>query len=329
MGYYVPEALKNRQQWVVWRLETRPGSEKQQKIPYSPMRKQRNGQLYKASPTDARSWGSYADAVALYEHGCDYSGIGFVFAPGDGLVFIDVDNAIDLETGEYSEMAEEILQRFAGTYAEISQSEAGLHIACYGAIKAGFNNRSAGVEMYAQGRYMAFTGNALERVEPQPMQEAIDWLYDRYSGYTEAETVRRDCTRGYTTTEAETLERAMCSRSKEEFARLYKAGEWQTRYASQSEADLRLMSMLYFFSYGNEAITLYLFQQSALAKNLDRKQNKIDYLQRTLEAAKKSGGEISSKQIQRPRKHYQRRVRTGITDTPETGLRHLRAGRGK
>ena len=268
MGFYVPETLKNRPQWVVQRG----------KVPYMA-----DGSGRKASPTNPATWATYEAAAAAYKYG-DFDGLGYVFTAADGLVFIDLDNAIDAETGEYSTLAVEVLAMFPGSYAEISQSETGLHIVCKGRLQRTVKRPE--IEMYSAGRYMAFTGQALEFAEPQEAQEAINALFDRFSQKI-AETQPQpepisgadgEKMRGV----AATLARARRSKVAAEFAQLY-AGQWRDRYQSQSEADLRLMWLLWFFSGGNRETSFTLFLDSGLGQR--DKARRGDYLERTWQAA--------------------------------------------
>ena len=48
----VPEALRARPQWVLWRIEHKPGQKKPTKVPYRP-----DGQH--ASTTDPATWSSF------------------------------------------------------------------------------------------------------------------------------------------------------------------------------------------------------------------------------------------------------------------------------
>ena len=291
MGFYVPEALKNCAQWIVWRSEPDKAG-KNAKIPYSPRWKNSKiGVQYKAKTDNRSSWGTFTEAAELLTYG-DYSGLGFVLSAQDDFVFIDLDHAIDAETGEYSQLAEDVLELFAGTYSEISQSETGLHIICRGHIDRAI--KTAEIEVYSSGRYVAFTGNAIEAAEPETMQEALNTLYGRYapaeaalqiSSAAPAEAAR-------STTEAETMARAERGRCAAEFAALF-AGEWEGRFSSQSEADLRLMGLLYWYSYQNDEITISLFKKSGLA---DRsKAARREYLERTLQRVKNSATTSASR----------------------------------
>lgn len=62
----------------------------------------------------------------------ELAGVGFCFAPDDGLTGIDLDHVIDPDTGELKAEAIEIMDRFAGTYCQVSPSGTGLRLFCYG-----------------------------------------------------------------------------------------------------------------------------------------------------------------------------------------------------
>src|SRR5215208_4762187 len=82
----IPKRLKERPQWVVWRLEKQDGN--LTKIPYSPW------DLMRASSTNLMTWASFEAAMIMYtKHG--YDGIGFVFCSGDPFIGIDIDSCRD------------------------------------------------------------------------------------------------------------------------------------------------------------------------------------------------------------------------------------------
>ncbi len=62
----IPEELKSRPQWVVWKLETRDG--KPTKVPY----KSETGR--RASVTELMTWSAFEDALEAYEFGKPFRG---------------------------------------------------------------------------------------------------------------------------------------------------------------------------------------------------------------------------------------------------------------
>ena len=144
----LPEELRQRRQWVVWKLEVRDG--KPTKVPYIA------GGSGKASSTDSLTWRSFEEAVQALETG-RYNGIGFVFSSGDPFAGVDLDDCRDPETGELEEWAAKIVEAF-GSYAEVSQSGTGVHIIVMGKAP---NKKRGKVEAYSSERYFTMTGRGL------------------------------------------------------------------------------------------------------------------------------------------------------------------------
>jgi primase-polymerase (primpol)-like protein len=147
----IPVVLKERPQWVCWRLEERKG--KLTKVPYSPE------SFEKADSTDLMTWSTFDDAVAALTMG-NFDGIGFVFCSADPFVGIDLDGCRNPETGEVEEWAQEILQSFENAvHVEVSPSGRGIHLITEGKCKDGVKRPS--VEVYGQDRFFTITGVAL------------------------------------------------------------------------------------------------------------------------------------------------------------------------
>lgn len=138
-------------QFVVWRLEARPGSTKPTKVPYSPIH---GG---KASSTNPADWGNYEQALACQAR-THADGIGFVFTERDPFFFLDIDGA--LQAGAWSMTAQELCARLGGAAVEVSQSGTGLHI--IGSTSGPFDHRNKntplGLELYTKERFVALTG---------------------------------------------------------------------------------------------------------------------------------------------------------------------------
>ncbi|BAB48063.1 mll0485 [Mesorhizobium japonicum MAFF 303099] len=145
-----PELLPYRQ-FVVWRLEQKPGSPKPAKMPYSA-----NGG--RADTTNPATWSDYPTAVRALASG-QYAGIGFVFAENDPFFVIDLDGCRDATTGELSAEAAAITRMFPNAAWELSQSGEGIHIfgRCDKVALGGFRNKWAGwCEFYRTKRFVAF-----------------------------------------------------------------------------------------------------------------------------------------------------------------------------
>jgi hypothetical protein len=167
----MPAELRERQQWLLWRFIQKPGQAKPAKVPFYangqlrgwPMGKPKDGQPTEAQPQasqgaelDRAALVSFDDAVAALRAKPAMSGIGFAFLPGDGLVGVDIDGAIDLETGEISELCQEVVA-LCPSYAETSVSGTGLHIILKGHTEK-FKDDLIGLEVYCDSQYFTCTG---------------------------------------------------------------------------------------------------------------------------------------------------------------------------
>jgi primase-polymerase (primpol)-like protein len=144
----IPEELRQRPQWLVWKLEERDS--KPTKVPYIA------GGVGKASSTDSETWRSFEEAIAAFKTG-RYEGIGFVFSTGDPYAGVDLDDCRNPETGELEEWAAKIVQYLEG-YAEVSPSDTGVHIIVRGKAP---NKKRGKVEAYSSERYFTMTGQVL------------------------------------------------------------------------------------------------------------------------------------------------------------------------
>ncbi|TRZ68552.1 MAG: DNA primase, partial [Methanothrix sp.] len=81
----IPEELRARAQWVLWKYEGRGDHET--KVPY-----QVNG--YGASTKLESSWVSFDEVLQIYNTVGGYSGVAYVLAKKDPFVGIDLDDCI-------------------------------------------------------------------------------------------------------------------------------------------------------------------------------------------------------------------------------------------
>lgn len=179
----IPESLRIRQHWIVWKNESR--GDKPTKVPYQAS----TGELAKTN--DRTTWNDFAWSERTYAKG-GYDGIGFVFAESGGIVGIDLDGCRNPETGEVATWAKEIILTI-NSYAEISPSKTGVKIFCYGANPSNTGkklllpkeprvcDKPAAIELYDRGRYFAVTGWRLRGpAELEKRQEWIDWLVHKF-----------------------------------------------------------------------------------------------------------------------------------------------------
>ena len=159
----IPAELRERPQWVCWRYEPvadHNGAKRWTKIPVEAVTG-RN-----ASSTTPQSWPSFDEALAYYRaYGSRIAGIGFVFAADDPFAGVDLDDALDADTGEVREWAKPILADL-NSYTEISPSRTGVKIIVRGQLPPESKHRKpfgdGEVEVYDRGRFFAVTGHRLE-----------------------------------------------------------------------------------------------------------------------------------------------------------------------
>jgi hypothetical protein len=150
----IPPELAQRPQWLLWRFEVKRGQSKPLKVPYWTTGVRRSG--VQGSDGDRAKLVTLEQARLAYDQG-GYSGVGFAFLPGDGLIGIDIDGAIDPETGEVSQRLQAIIEAVA-SYTEYSPSGRGAHIIAMGETTTNKSNE-IGLEIFAGRQYFTCTGH--------------------------------------------------------------------------------------------------------------------------------------------------------------------------
>lgn len=164
--------IKQHNQWLLWR------EEQGRKIPVN-----RWGEPSGSTHTgDYLSWEEAKEVdesrrVTVY-------GPAFCFTKDDPFVGIDLDDCME-DPYTPKEWVYEILERFAGTYYELSPSLTGIKIYCQGKLpdqmKHSAQVADGGVEAYEHGRFFTFTEMKRSTTEEvTDKQEAIDWLVEKH-----------------------------------------------------------------------------------------------------------------------------------------------------
>jgi hypothetical protein len=176
----IPEALRQRSQWVLWRLDPKDDKpEELTKVPYRDVGR-------KAKANDSKTWIPFDEAVQRWAANPNgWAGIGYEFgefgADGCSYTGIDFDNCLEPATGIVAEWADEELTLLLPTYAEISPSGKGikLWVETEQAHKLGSSDKDPGqVEVYSSGRFFAVTGRAFEDAPPT-IAKADDTLIEQ------------------------------------------------------------------------------------------------------------------------------------------------------
>lgn len=242
----IPMELRALPQWVVASAD---------KVPLSP----RTGQP--ASVTDPNTWATFEEAVRTgMKH------VGFVLTEWDPYTIIDLDNKPSKPcTPEQWARHQKILEAF-DSYTERSASGTGYHIIVKGRIPAGVHRDN--VEVYSSARYMICTGDVVRNTPIADYQQLLDILYGEMKP---ADVVELDDVEGPLSDE-EVVEMAMRAANADKFNELCR-GDWQAMgYASQSEADFALLSILAYYTRDNEQVRR-LFRMSQLGKREKAQKN--------------------------------------------------------
>lgn len=256
-----PQELKDRKQWVCWRLEPDKDGGKPKKMPINAV----TGKG--AMSNNPQTWTDYQTAFDAYEK-YSYTGIGYMFTKDDGYVGVDVDHCYDPETGEFNEVAKAIIAR-QPTYMEFSPSGDGIHLYFKGVKPAGSSkNSETGVEMYESGRYFTVTGKQVDGSLDAIAEDngALAWIHETYvKKQKKKKSRKKKASSGVPVemTDEELLEKAKASEDGDAFTALLE-GNWQGMFQSQSEADMAFCRKLAFWSGKNKEQMDRIFRSSGL-----------------------------------------------------------------
>jgi len=260
----IPDELRVGTQFVVWGWEQRDGKWTK------PPRSARTGGM--ASSTDPTTWTDFPTALAYASrHYAGKGGVGRVFAPTDPYSGVDLDKCRDPDTGAIEAWARAIIAAL-DSYTEVSPSGTGVKITVRGVLPTK-GKRKGRIEMYREGRYFTMTGQHLAGTPdtPQERQEALVAAYHRELG----EGAVRDnegqsaplatAQAGHEASDNELIQFATRSCNGEKFIGLWTGNT--AGYASHSEADAALCSLLAFWTGPDEARIDRLFRRSGLMRD--------------------------------------------------------------
>jgi putative DNA primase/helicase len=151
----VADQLKQLRQWLPFKFKERPGKERPTKVPYDPQ----TG--YPAHWQNAEIWLTLEQVCAFVRDNPGYDGIGIVLTADDPFTVVDLDNAIDPETGELKPAARQIVERL-NSYTEISPSKTGVHVIIEGKPPQDGHDgfyQDQKVEIYFQNHFITITGD--------------------------------------------------------------------------------------------------------------------------------------------------------------------------
>lgn len=266
----LPETLKKDAGFLLWRYETRKG--KKTKVPYTV-------KGFKANPTERKQFSSF-EAVRLAMDKDGYDGIGIFVEPRFSA--IDIDDCA--EDGKLTALAADIIA-LMDSYTEYSPSGKGIRIlidttdAVFDKEKYYVNNRKLHLEAYTEKKYVTITGNAVCEKPIRKCGENFTTFLERYMVKPVPEKPKVSPP-GSFLSDAAVIDIAMSAANSEKFRRLWNGDT--TGYASYSEAELALCSILAFYCGGDCEQIDRLVRMSDLYRD---KWDREDYSKRTIEKA--------------------------------------------
>lgn len=234
----IPEELKQLDKWVLWRAEWIEKQQVYSKVPYST-------EGYKASSTNVTTWLEFQDVVSLCDSDEQYNGIGFVLSNDDNYICLDIDDAVNHDTGQLqTDLAIEMTEL---TYCELSPSGTGLHCFFKGTLPDERKKKRTDldIELYDTGRFMTVTGHTIGQSEICDDQETINNIVERYF---KAEPKKQNIKIAKTGSSIFTDDEIVKMITKKSKYKKLLAGEYEGIFESPSEAVQSLLRVLAFYT---------------------------------------------------------------------------------
>lgn len=271
----LPQYLKDKARFCLWKSEVGKG-----KVPY-----QVDGKRAKAN--NISTFTDFKDALCVVNK-FDGLGIGIF----NKISAIDIDNCIDA-SGNYSDLAKDVMGIFKDSYIEKSPSGKGIRIIflidgfSYDKSLYYINNQKLGLEVYVAGstnKYVTITAHVINQGKIIQANDKLQVLLNRYMQKPKTNTGIANKESSSFLSDSSVIEKATASATGTKFKALWKGGT--SSYPSQSEADLALCSILAFWCGRDINQMDRLFQQSGLMRDKwHRVQSGSTYGQITLEKA--------------------------------------------
>lgn len=273
----VPEELRRRKQWVVWRKECREADGDPTKVPYHA-----GANTYRASTIKPKDWTTFGSAVACASNAkFKMEGIGYVFSSHDPYIGVDIDDCMD-ESGNLSDFAVRILSRL-NTRSEISPSRKGVKAILKGTLPKGCKgkrNAHLGLEIYGESRYFTVTGEVLPGYSPLIEDRSGEILALFKEIFGEGKTFRREDSvlrplQPLDKTDEELLETMFRAKNGTDIYNLFHLGSESAGFASCSEAVGSLLFHFAFYTQRDSFRMERLFLQSKVAEEWGSKWDRL------------------------------------------------------
>lgn len=191
LGAHAPQAMRERKQWLLWQTEWNEDRGAWVKAPYYLTGSKRFGKL--GGEEDRARLATLDDALQRFASAKQFTGIGFAFLEGDGLIGIDLDDTVEGDSGELRAHHAQIIEA-CPSFTEWSPSGKGVHIIVQGPVVDSFKHDGIGVEVYCGGRYFCCTGAVWESQprEVQPIKSfALSFLQQMVQAAKDADKAAR------------------------------------------------------------------------------------------------------------------------------------------
>ncbi|MDU9350033.1 MULTISPECIES: phage/plasmid primase, P4 family [Staphylococcus] len=237
----IPDELKQLPKWVLWRAEWDNKQKQYKKVPYSYAG-------YRASSTESETWTIFDAIHSLYEKNDSYNGIGFVLSNDDDYICLDIDDAVNPDTGQLqTDLALEMTEL---TYCELSPSGTGLHCFFKGELPSERKKKRSDldIELYNNARFMTVTGESIGQSEICEVQATINNIVERYFKVEEpVKTFTIHPNRTNDLSDDEIMDIMMKSKNKDKISDLLK-GNYEKYFDSPSEGVQSLLHYLAFYT---------------------------------------------------------------------------------
>lgn len=237
----IPEELKQLSKWVLWRAEWEPKRQVYTKVPYST-------QGYKASSTNASTWVKFQNVISICDSDEQYNGIGFILSNDDNYICLDIDDAVDSNTGQIqTDLALEMTEL---TYCELSPSGTGLHCFFKGVLPDNRKKKRTDldIELYDSGRFMTVTGHTIGQSEICEEQQVLNNIVERYFKLEEPQNrVTYEPKNKSDLPDSDVLNIMLESKHKDKISNLLE-GNYEGYFESASEAVQSLLHYLAFYT---------------------------------------------------------------------------------
>jgi putative DNA primase/helicase len=251
-----PTQLLELRRWVLWGWN----EAKQEKIILDRINK-------------PEAWENFDNASTLLINGP--GACGFMFAIGDGVTCVDLDEV--LHDGVAEEWAQRIVENIS-SYTEVSPSGTGLHIICKVSNPDLQSIRRNNIEFYTNKRWLCVTGDLYE--SRNILYETDGAMYRLYASLKKRKPILKSlplAKNEIPASDKELLEKMFSSKNGKKIRVVWEGGG---NYGSPSEGDMALMSYLGYWTGCNSSRMKNLFLQSQRGAREKAKRN--DYLEWTI-----------------------------------------------